>query len=170
MARYKGIFKASANYEPQVAAPFDARSLVEAKSDLLKEETWKQTNGSIWTYVGMIVSVASDIDVTKNGVYMLIDKDWSLESSWQKMATVDQIADLLDKIENIEVSGGGSLDVEVNTEEELPEIGDENTTYYITENQSIQRWDEETDSYITYGGGSAPDIKIINGGNANGND
>jgi hypothetical protein len=37
----------------------------------------------------MIVSVASDIDVTKNGVYMLIDKDWSLESSWQKMATVD---------------------------------------------------------------------------------
>jgi hypothetical protein len=40
VARYKGTFKAAANYEPQIAAPFDARMLVGARSDLVLKSTW----------------------------------------------------------------------------------------------------------------------------------
>lgn len=168
MARYKGIFKASANYEPQVAAPFDARMLVEAKSDLTTAATWQQTNGSIWTYVGMIVSVAADIDPANNGVYRLTAKDWSVEDNWQKLANSAEIEDLQKQIDNIEV-GGGDLSVEIQTEADLPKIGATGTTYYVIENNSIYRWQAETQSYISFGGGEPElDIQIIHGGNANG--
>lgn len=172
MAREKGIFQVSANYEPLKAAPFDARSLVESKADLINEKTWVIDNVA-WVYTGMIVSVARDIEVTNNGVYRLLDADnYMLESSWQKLADTTSIEDLQRQIDELEVSGG-SIDLEVETETELPETGDENTTYYIKENASIQRWDEETQTYIRYGGaGDTPDIDInlIYGGNSNGND
>ena len=137
MARYKGTFKAAANYEPQIAAPFDARMLVEARSDLILKSTWAQLNGDVWTYAGMIVTVASDVNPANNGVYMLMDADYTIASNWQKMASVAEIADLQTQIDNLEVSGGGSLDVEVETEELLPEEGNKNTTYFVKENLSI---------------------------------
>ena len=64
MARYKGIFKAAANYEPQIAAPFDARMLVDAKADLTDRSIWQQSNGDVWVYSGMIVAVANDENET----------------------------------------------------------------------------------------------------------
>lgn len=173
MSRYRGTFTVAANYEPLKAAPFDSRELVEAKSDLVLRSTWQQENGDVWSYVGMKVVVASDIDVNNNGLYILIDKDYTQYSNWRKCADERDIARLLEEIENLEISGSGSLDITLDTDEELPEIGDSNTTYYIKENTTIQRWDEDTQSYITYGGeegGDTPDIEInlIHGGNANG--
>jgi hypothetical protein len=79
---------------------------------------------------------------------------------------------LIEKIENIEISAGGA-DVEVDTENDLPQPGAENTTYYVKENSSIYRWDAKTQTYISYGGtGEIPElnINIIHGGNANGTD
>lgn len=73
MARFKGTFEVPANYEPQKAAPFDARQLVESKSDLFLARTWQDTNGDMWIYTGMIVSVATDIEASYNGVYRLVD-------------------------------------------------------------------------------------------------
>lgn len=169
MARYKGIFKTSNNYEPQVAGPFDARMLVQLKSDLTDKKTWAQTDGGVWTYAGMIVAVAADTP-ENNGVYMLLAKDYSIESNWRKFADIIDIEDLQRQIDSIELTGGGSLDVEVETEAELPATGDENTTYYVKNDKSIQRWDEEAQDYISYGGAPAVDITIINGGNANGTD
>ena len=168
MARYKGIFKASANYEPQVAAPFDARMLVEAKADLTAAETWQQGNGASWAYAGMMVAVAADQNAKNNGVYLLLANDYSVEANWRKCADIADIENLQDQINNLEISGGGSLDVEVDSESELPETGDENTTYYVKNDKSIQRWDEETQDYISYGGAPAMDINIIHGGNAHG--
>jgi hypothetical protein len=55
----------------------------------------------------------------------------------------------------------------------LPEVGDKNATYYVKDNSSIQRWDEETQSYQSYGGsGETPelDVNLIYGGDSNGND
>ena len=115
----------------------------------------------------MVVSVASDVNPANNGVYMLIDADFTIASNWQKMASVEEIAYLQEQIDNLEISGG-SLDVEVETEESLPEEGDENATYFVKENLSIQRWDDETGTYISYGGAPELDINIINGGNSNG--
>lgn len=170
MARYKGIFKASANYEPQIAAPFDARSLVETKSDLILDSTWRQSDGGIWTYVGMIVSVAKDIDPNNNGVYILIADDFTLASNWRKLSDENDIDSLREEINNI--VSNGDLDVEVEAEADLPEIGVKDVTYYVKENYSIRRWNAETQSYDSYGGTNAdlPDINLIFGGNSNGND
>ena len=48
MSREKGTFLVPANYEPQKAAPFDARMKVESKADLTLEKTWKLRDGEIW--------------------------------------------------------------------------------------------------------------------------
>lgn len=167
MARYNGVYKAAANYEPQIAAPFDARELVETKADLTSEKTWKQRNGDIWTYVGMVVSVASDVNPANNGRYQLMAADWSNAANWQKMATAADIQVLQEKIDNIEVSGGGSYDIEVETFEDLPSEGDTNATYYIANDRSIWRWSAVLEKYISYGATDL-DIEIIYGGKSNG--
>ena len=170
MARYRGTFTAAANYEPLKAAPFDARQLVETKTDLTNAATWKQLNGDIWTYIGMMVVVAKDIEPLNNGLYILTAADYTDIKNWKKYASDTDIAQLQEQIDNLEV--GASLDVEVETEIELPAEGDGNTTYYIKENLSIQRWDEETQTYISYGGSGEPpafDVNLIYGGDSNGN-
>ena len=51
MARTKGLLPLSGNFEPQVAGPFDARSRVETKADLLLLATWQAKDGNPYTYV-----------------------------------------------------------------------------------------------------------------------
>lgn len=170
MAREKGIFQVSANYEPLKAAPFDARSLVESKADLLAAKTWV-INGIAWVYAGMMVAVSRDIDPNNNGIYVLTDaQHWDQIESWRKQADILDIQNLQAQIDALEM-GAGSLDIEVDSELDLPDQGDENTTYYVKDNASIQRWDAETESYVAYGGsGTDLDIQLINGGNAYGTD
>lgn len=169
MARYKGTFAVSANYEPLVAAPFDARQLVETKADLTSTSTWVRADGSFWTYPGMVVSVAQDINPDNNGIYVLINEDFTLDANWRKSADERDIKELRSRIE--ELSGGSNLDVDVETEADLPAIGDSNVTYYVKENLTIQRWDESSGTYLVFGNiGEIPElnINIIYGGNANG--
>ena len=169
MARYKGIFKASANYEPQVAAPFDARMLVEAKSDLTTATTWQQANGSIWVYTGMIVAVAADPVESNNGVYVLIDAlNYTNELAWRKLADDIELKALSDKVENMEVVSGA--DIEVGSFDQLPEIGMSGVTYFVTGTQTIYRWSADANEYIAFGGGGSDleDIKLIHGGDSNG--
>jgi len=86
MAREKGTFLVSANYEPQKAAPFDARALVETKADLFAANTWA-INNELWIYKGMIVAVATDIEPKNNGIYMLLDDvNYFNEDAWLKMS------------------------------------------------------------------------------------
>ena len=173
MARYKGTFSVAASYEPLTATPFDARSLVQFKSDLTSHETWCQENGDVWTYVGMLVVVAEDLNDNNNGVYILIDQDYTQDSSWRKCADERDVADILEQIKNIEISGEGGISVEVDTMEDLPKIGAINTTYYVKENSSIQRWNITTQSYQSFGSSNVIpdfDIKVIYGGNAYGTD
>lgn len=172
MSRYKGTFAISANYEPLIAAPFDARQLVECKADLTSTKTWARADGSVWTYAGMMVAVAQDTNPENNGIYVLIAEDYTLQSNWRKQANSTDIDKLREEIENISISGGGSLDIEVDTMEDLPEIGDRNITYYVRENSSIQRWNEAEQAYFPFGGsGEQPELNIslIYGGNSNGN-
>ena len=171
MARYKGTFSVAASYEPLSASPFDARQLVQYKTDLTAIETWQQENGDIWTYVGMIVVVAEDLNDNNNGIYVLTNKDYTQESNWRKCADQRDIEYVLEEIRNIEFSGEGSVSIEVDTMEDLPKVGDQNATYYVKENLSIQRWNEVTQSYLSFGGsGEIPElnIEIIHGGNAHG--
>ena len=139
---------------------------------MINPKTWNRSDGTNWTYVGMMVSVSRDIEDSYNGIYMLVTDDFTKLDSWRKCADDRDVARLLEEIEALEI-GAGSQDIEVDSEEDLPSIGDENATYYVKENLSIQRWDEATHSYISYGvSGDTPDldINLIIGGNANGND
>lgn len=111
MARYRGNFTVAANYEPLKAAPFDSRELVQFKSDLTNAETWRQPDGGIWTYIGMVVSVSADADINKRGRYLLVDKDWSIEANWLKIADDREIKSLADQIELIKNSGGSTVDL-----------------------------------------------------------
>lgn len=82
--REKGILNLPANFEAQKAAPIDARMVVSLKSDLILESTWQANDGGVYTYTGMIVSVSSDPATTNNGIYRLIDPDYTIESNWEK--------------------------------------------------------------------------------------
>lgn len=165
-----GTFPVSANYEPQVGAPFDARQLVNTKAALTIEETWLQADGGKYIYNGMIVAVGNDKEEDNNGLYLLLNSNlYYLEASWMKLASNSQIQSLQKELEDLELSGG-SLDIEVATKEDLPLIGNENATYYVKSDKSIWRWDEVSKEYISYGAQSTIDINIIHGGNANGTD
>lgn len=92
MARTKGLLPLSGNFEPQVAGPFDARSRVETKADLLLTATWQAKDGNPYTYVGMVVTVYADATEENNGIYRLKAADYTQANNWEKAgagATVD---------------------------------------------------------------------------------
>lgn len=86
MSRIKGLANFSANFEPQIASPLDARSIVQYQSDLLLESTWQANDGIVYTYKGMLVSVVDDVIVDNNGLYILINEDYTQLSSWTKVS------------------------------------------------------------------------------------
>ena len=57
MARNKGLASFSANFEPQVASPLDARDVVDTATDLISPSIWLANDGTNYTYVGMKVVV-----------------------------------------------------------------------------------------------------------------
>ena len=80
MARNKGLASFSANFEPQMAAPLDARANIATKAELYLPATWLANDGSQYTYVGMLVSVSAD--GANNGLYLLVAADYTLPASW----------------------------------------------------------------------------------------
>lgn len=73
MARDKGTFEFSANFEPRIQAPLDSRMVVGLYSDLLNPITWRDSENLVWLYNGAIVSVASDPNPEKSGIYTCLD-------------------------------------------------------------------------------------------------
>lgn len=90
MARNKGQFSFSANYEVKNTAPLDARQRTALKSDLTTADTWQGLSGSeTWAYAGMIVSVYADPTPANNGIYRLKEAPYSVEANWEKIGTGD---------------------------------------------------------------------------------
>lgn len=74
----------SNSFEPQVNGALDARTKIEGPaSDLLLKATWQSTDGNVWSYPGMIVSVYNDPDDTKNGLYQLQKEDYTQQANWK---------------------------------------------------------------------------------------
>lgn len=161
MARIKGLFSVSANYEPTIAAPLDAREVVQYKSDLLSRKTWLK-NGSLYLYDGMRVSVTEDTN-ENNGVYVLTNKDLYMEaSSWKQLATMDEIKELQKEIEQISV--GSAFDI-VDDLSMLPQPGTSGKIWYVRAEGASYSWDTDAAKYIIVGS-NFNDIKIISGGNS----
>jgi len=91
MARTKGLLPLSGNFEPQVAGPFDARSRVETKADLLLLATWQSKDGNPYTYVGMVVTVYADATEENNGIYRLKAADYTQANNWEKAGAGDTV-------------------------------------------------------------------------------
>jgi hypothetical protein len=87
MARVQGLLALSGNWEPQMAAPFDGRSLVEFKSDLILNSTWLAKDGNNYAYKGMIVVVINDATLDNNGIYYLTNSDYTNINNWVKSGT-----------------------------------------------------------------------------------
>ncbi|MDY0276439.1 MAG: hypothetical protein RBR42_13590 [Desulfomicrobium sp.] len=84
--REKGLIPISANFEPQIAGPYDGRGRVPTQSDLLQPQTWTAHDGNIYTYVGMPVVVYND--AANNGLYLLMSADFTLPASWERVANL----------------------------------------------------------------------------------
>lgn len=73
MARVKGTLGISANFEPQIAAAFDARANVPTKAELILASTWVALDSGTYVYNGMTVTVSEDSTASNNGIYVLLD-------------------------------------------------------------------------------------------------
>lgn len=84
--RNLGTNNYSNNFEPQVNGVLDARTKIEGPaSNLLLTDTWKSSDGNVWLPIGIRVSVVDDPDATKNGVYMLLKKDYTKQENWLQL-------------------------------------------------------------------------------------
>jgi hypothetical protein len=85
---------------------------VDTFADLVNPDSWTLANGDRWIYAGMIVSVSIDSDISKNGIYMLLDpNNFTNEAAWYKCANDADIAALRKQIEEIEVSSSADIEV-----------------------------------------------------------
>ena len=150
MSRRKGVVSISTNYEVKIKAPFDARQLCETKEDLINADSWSWVS----TYVGMLVSVASDPVAENNGVYFLkVDKP-TVESSWVKLfddvefeTFQEKLAqDLANYVTQEQLSGYAKIHFG-----ERPEIGDENTIYFNEVDGNIEEWIWYNNDYVIVG-------------------
>lgn len=163
----RGFFNLSGNYEPLIAAPLDARTVVEFKSDLTNSTTWT-VSGGVWVYSGLMVAVVADSD-SNNGIYYLVDASaYTSEASWLKIADQRAIDALNKRIDQISGGGSGGA-VQVENKAALPNVGSENTVYFVKSENATYRWDDTAVKYCCTGR-DYEEIKVINGGDAAGID
>lgn len=111
MARYKGNAQIGQTYDPTYYAPLDTRQLVYTYSELFIESNWipagKTSMNDSNVYNGMIVSVGSDPDTTKNGLYRLFDPDnpgkddipdVTKDLSWHKLVEFSELTAYLNSL------------------------------------------------------------------------
>lgn len=84
MARNKGQFPFSANFEVKNAAAIDPRVAVDTKAELINKETWPYDGNTIYLYDGLLVSVKDE-----KSIYMLVDRTKALASDYSGWQRVD---------------------------------------------------------------------------------
>lgn len=103
----------SNNFEPQVNGVLDARTKIEGPaSDLTLDSTWTSKDGKQWACAGLVVSVVNDPENSKNGLYLLLDDDYSQTSNWKFVGSDVDLSskqDVLVSGQNIKTINGNSL-------------------------------------------------------------
>ena len=166
MSRARGIFNLSGNYDPLISAPLDARMVVGLKADLINPATWQRgSTKTPYVFNGLLTVVTKETDKNLNGLYLLLDAtNYTVESSWYKIADIRDVESLNEKIDNVQPSGGGGS-VTVDTRNKLPNLGNSGTTYFVKDENATYRWDDTDLKYYCVGR-DYQEIKVINGGNA----
>jgi len=100
MARTRGAFNFTGSLEIKKTSPLDARTLVSTLAELYLPETWQDTDGNIWLYNNIVVTVGD-----KQGLYMLINYDPVTAPNAYKEAAnwkaIDASAAKLDVVNNL---------------------------------------------------------------------
>lgn len=176
MARIKGSFVTSNNYEVKKSAPFDARMLVKKKADLIEASSWSVTG----IYNGMIVAVGDDPEKSNNGLYMLTDVgNIDSLSSWLKFANLSDLETMGSNIQNlttelglvkselnnkqdkliagnniiiednvISATGGGDGTTVIQVDA-LPNVGKDKIMYCVQNDGSFHMWKDN--AWVCYG-------------------
>jgi hypothetical protein len=84
MSKQQGTFLFPANFEPRVAAPLDTRLVANKITDLTSYSYWISTDGNVYLYKGIQVSVWDD-NINNNGVYILTDDNYTDINNWLKV-------------------------------------------------------------------------------------
>jgi hypothetical protein len=121
MARVKGTLGISANFEPQIAAAFDARANVPTKADLILAATWVALDSGTYVYKGMTVTVSEDSTPANNGIYVLLDPADLTDASFAGWLFVGSgggsSVDILNNVDNYVLTAtGNSNQVEGNAQ------------------------------------------------------
>ena len=163
MDRYRGKANLSTTYDVTYWGPFDTRMLVPKKADLFLEETWiplRSTDSS--AYDGMIVAVAEDT-ADNNGIYYLKDyTSLTSEDSWIKLATLNQINELKQLIENIDVPTVSEEDVDEKINQLRNELLAKN---YITESDVDRKLEDSIIPELNTIKDDIDDLKVQVGSN-----
>lgn len=86
MARIKGQANYASNFEVLKQAPLDSRTVVSDSGDLIKAATWRDADGNVWLYDGLIVVVPNTNNPSAPEVYVLKDKDnYGRPDAWLKL-------------------------------------------------------------------------------------
>ena len=107
MARIKGQANYASNFEVLKQAPLDSRSVVSDSGDLIKAVTWRDADGNVWLYDGLIVVVPNTNNPSAPEVYVLKDKDnYGRPDTWFKLgadnaSAVAAIQEILKKKANL---------------------------------------------------------------------
>lgn len=87
MARDRGTFNLSANFEPIIQVPLDARQMVPNYVDLVDPSTWKDGDGLVWLYRGALVVVANE---PSSGIYWLTDpENYTEYTAWEQAGSTE---------------------------------------------------------------------------------
>jgi hypothetical protein len=107
MARNKGTFNLSANFQVKMQEALDPRMVVEKKSDLISKEKWPYDGNTLYLYKGLLVGVAETSEL-----YILADVSKALEPDYSGWVRI----------------GGGSGDVPADVDTRLTIVEQSNAT------------------------------------------
>lgn len=107
MARNKGTFNLSANFQVKMQEALDPRTVVAKKSDLINKETWPYDGSTLYLYRGMVVGVAETSEL-----YILADVSKALDADYSGWVRI----------------GGGSGNVPEDVETRLTIVEQSNAT------------------------------------------
>jgi hypothetical protein len=107
MARNKGTFNLSANFQVKMQEALDPRTVVAKKSDLINKETWPYDGSTLYLYRGMVVGVAETSEL-----YILADVNKALDADYSGWVRI----------------GGGSGNVPEDVETRLTIVEQSNAT------------------------------------------
>lgn len=88
MARDRGVYNMPGNIELAKEAPLDARRKVNTYAELVKPETWQDSDGKVWLYDGMVVEVGDRI----GELFQLKSKDgYTSADNWVSVGTTQEL-------------------------------------------------------------------------------